>query len=288
MNELIILDKSVFHGTPQSKLLRFVKNHYVILPHALCVECAISQKENPPDDSKDAIRLTQKLLDVVKSGAYVGKSPANIVEEERSKNDVIESLIDMEETQMMREGVLDEEPDLEKVREDCEKAFKPIIDSVKQWADKYHKNIHKKKLEKDFREEVDEGNLVGRLRKWLGTVDRMKDDLLAQLLGNWAKDMSADRWEWQLLRLSCAWGIELASVRNKSGPSFNIDNYDLSNDIYDIHYVSHLSQVSGLITDDKNLVRPLAMAAFPKKDVFGSIDDVPDRYCKSGCDSSHQ
>lgn len=280
MNELLILDKSVFQGTAQSKLVRFVKRHRVILPHALCVECAISQKGNPREDSKDAMRLTQKLLDVVKSGAYAGKSPGKIVAEERSGNAAIESLIDMEETQVMREGILDEEPDLEKVREDCKKAFMPITDSVKQWANQYHKNIRKKKLEKNFREEVDESDLVGRLRKWLGTVDRMKDDLLAQLLGNWAKDMSVDRWEWQLLRLSLAWGIELASKQNKSGPDFK--NYDISNDIYDIYYVSHLSQVSGLVTGDKNLVRPLAMAAFPDKDVFDSIDEVPDRYCKSG------
>ncbi len=282
MNDILILDKSVFHGTACNKLIKFVKCHRVILPHALCVECAISQKGDPPDDSKDAMRLTQKLLDVVKSGAYAGKSPGKIVAEERSIGAAIESLIDIEETQVMREGILDEESDLEKVREDCEKAFKPITDSVKQWVDQYHKNIRKKKLEKDFREEVDEVDLVKRLGKWLVSVDNAKDELLVGLLGSGSNAMSADRWEWQLLRLSCAWGIELASMRNKSSPSFNIDNYDLSNDIYDIYYVSHLSQVDGLITEDKNLVRPLAMAAFPDKDVFDNIDDIPDRYRKSG------
>jgi hypothetical protein len=80
-----------------------------------------------------------------------------------------------------------------------------------------------------------------------------------------------------MLRLSSAWGIELASMRNKSGPSFK--NYDISNDIYDIYYVSHLSQADGLVAGDKKLVRPLAMAAFPDKDVFCSIYDVPYRYC---------
>ena len=132
MNKLLILDKSVFQGTALSELVRFVKCHRVILPHALCVECAISQKGNPPMDSKDPMQLTQKLLDVVKSGAYAGKSPGNIVEEERSRNAAIESLVDMKETQMMREGILDEEPDLEEVREKCDKAFKPSIDRVGQ------------------------------------------------------------------------------------------------------------------------------------------------------------
>ncbi len=277
MNKLLILDKSVFQGTALSELVRFVKCHRVILPHALCVECAISQKGNPPMDSKDPMQLTQKLLDVVKSGAYAGKSPGNIVEEERSRNAAIESLVDMKETQMMREGILDEEPDLEEVREKCDKAFKPSIDRVGQWAEQYYKNLCKKELGKKFREEVDESNLVERLGKWLQVVDEMKDDILDTYCCNGSNAMSADRWEWQMLRLSAAWGIELASKRNKSGPSF--ENYDISNDVFDIYYVSHLSQAGGLITDDKDLVLPLAMAAFPDKDVFCSIYDVPYRYC---------
>ncbi|MGB2807011.1 MAG: hypothetical protein WBC22_04695 [Sedimentisphaerales bacterium] len=278
MNKLLILDKSVFQGVACSELVRFVKCHHIILPHALCVECAISHKGNPSKDSKDPMRLVQKLLDVVKNGAYVGKAPGKIVEEERSINAAIETLVDMEESQTMGEGILDEESDLEKVREECYKAFKPITDSVERWADQYHKNIRKRKLEKAFREEVDEDDLVGRLGKWLQSIDGAKDDLSNQLLGNGSNSMSADRWEWQMLRLSRAWGIELASKRNKSGPSF--ENYDISNDIFDIFYVSHLAQADGLVAGDKRLVLPLAMAAFPSKDVFGSINDVPYRYCK--------
>jgi len=277
MNKLLILDKSVFQGTARSELVRFVKCHHVILPHTLYVECVISQKGNPPKDSKEPKQLTQKLLDVVKNGAYTGKSPGNIVEEERSRNAVIESLVDMKETQIMREGILDEEADYEKAREECEKGYKPSIDRVGQWAEQYYKNLCKKGLEKDFRNEVDESDLVGRLSKWLLNVDENKGGILGRSLGNGSNAMSAERWEWQMLRLSSAWGIELASKRNKSGPSFK--NYDISNDIYDIYYVSHLSQVDGLIAGDKNLVQPLAMAAFPDKDVFCSIYDVPERYC---------
>ena len=209
----------------------------------------------------------------------MGKSPGKIVEGERARNAAIESLIDMEQTQTMREGILDKEPNLEKVREDCDKAFKPITDAVEQWAERYHKNIHKKKLENDFRKEVDEGGLDERLAKWLEAIDRMKDDILDRLLGDGSNSMTADRWEWQMLRLSLAWGTELASKRNQSGSSFKICDI-ISNDIFDIFYVSHLSQAGGLITGDKKLMRPLAMAAFPGKDVFGSINEVHPSYCK--------
>lgn len=272
-DKVLILDKSAFHGTALSKLIKLAKCQCIILPHALCVECVISEKGNPPRDSKDPICLMQKLIDLVKSGAHLGKSPGKIVEEEKSQNAAIKSLIDPEETKKMRESILDTEPDLEKAREECNSAFKPIMDSVGQWVDKYYKNIVKKELEKGFREEVGKGNLVGRLEKWLQSIDKCKDDISNNFLGN---SISSDRWEWQLLRLSLAWGIELASKRNESGPSFK--NYDISNDIFDIHYVSHLSQASGIIAGDKNLVQPLAKSAFPMKDVFNNIDDIPCKY----------
>ena len=281
MNKLLILDKSVFQGTACSELIRFVKCHRVILPHALCVECAISQKGSSSKNAKDPKQLVQKLLDVMKNGAYAGKSPGKIVEEERSRNAAIETLVDMEVTQTMREDVLDDEPNFEKAREECEKAFKSIINSVEQLADQYYKNIVKKELEKDFREEVDENDLGGRLTRWLQPIDGNKSDISDHLLGSGSNAMKADRWEWQHLRLCLAWGMELACKRNKSGRSF--ENYnELSNDIYDICYVAHLSQADGLIARDKNLVQPLAKVAFPSKDVFESIDDVPRSYSREG------
>jgi hypothetical protein len=81
-----------------------------------------------------------------------------------------------------------------------------------------------------------------------------------------------------MLRLSLVWGTELASKRNKSGPSFE-NHPDISNDVFDIQCVSYLSQAAGLVAGDKRLVRPLAMAAFAERDVFDSIADVPHRYC---------
>jgi len=273
MNKLLILDKSAFHGTACDKLIGFVRCHHVVLPYPLCVECAISQKGDTGKDSKDAKRLMQKLLAVVKNGAYAGKAPARIVEEERLINAPIDSLIDVEETRIMRESQIDDKPDLEKISEECDKAFQSIVGFVKQWADQYYQEICRKGLEKEFRAEIDEGDVVGRLGKWLQVVDKMKKDILDQFLSDGSNDVSSDRWEWQMLRLSIAWGIELASKRNKSGPGF--ENRDISNDVFDIEYVSHLSQADGLITCDNNLVKPLALAAFPNKEVFGSIDDIP-------------
>jgi hypothetical protein len=272
MNKLFILDKNVFQGTACSKLTNFIKCHKVILPFTLYVECAISQKDKLYKDFKNPERLMQKFLEVIKNGAYAGKSPANIIEEERLRNATIESLIDMEETHLMRESELVDDIDFEEVREKCVKIFGSITDFVKRWADQFYKTIGKKEKEKDFRDEVDEVNLVVRLAKWLRAIEEKKDEILDMYSSNGRRIVPSDGWEWQMVRLSFAWGTELACKRNKSGPSF--ENYDLSNDIFDIYYVSHLSQADGLISVDINLVQPLAKAAFPDKDIFSSIDEV--------------
>jgi len=284
MNKLLILDKSVFHKSllekkAKDKLLRFVKCHNVILPHALCVECAVSQKGNSTKEDKDPIMLMNTFHEIVKNGAYAGKSPSRIVKEERSLNTAIESLIDEEQTEIMREAILKEKPDTEKAGSMCEEAFKPITETVKQWTKQFYQSILEKNKERDFREEVDECCLVIRLKKWLQVADEKKSDILDKYYASGRRYVFEDGWEWQMLRLSLAWGTELASKRNKSGPGFDIENYSISNDIYDIFYVSHLLHADGLITNDKELQRPLAMAAFPDKDVFQSIEDVPCRYC---------
>jgi hypothetical protein len=268
----------VFQGTSTDKLLKFVKCHDVILPYSLCVECTISRKGNSPEGFKDPKRLLHRLLELVKNGAYAGKSPARIVDEERSRKAAIESLIDDELTQMMRKATLAKEPNLEEARTQCEKTLRPIVDFVQHFADQYYKNICKKKnKEEAFRPEVDDGVIVERLSEFLKGVDEKKDVILDKFPAPAKNPVFKDGWEWQLLRLACAWAIELATKRNKSGPSF--DKYkDLPNDIYDIYYVSHLSQAGGLLTNDGDLAQ-LAITAFPDKDVFRSIDDVPFRYC---------
>jgi len=36
--------------------------------------------------------------------------------------------------------------------------------------------------------------------------------------------------------------------------------------------------VDGLLTNDRNLVMPLAQAAYPQKDVFDDINNIPQSY----------
>ncbi len=79
-----------------------------------------------------------------------------------------------------------------------------------------------------------------------------------------------------MVRLWCAYAIEWACKRNYSGPSF--ENRDISNDLYDMEYVAYLSRADGILTGDTKLVQPLAEAAFPDKDMFSSLEEVPESY----------
>jgi len=273
MSKVLIIDKSIFHGTKVDTLKKLAKNHQLILPYIMYVECVISESETR-GASKDPLKLVSKFLDVVKSGAYAGKSPAGILEEEKAKNAAISSIIDEKETELMRKGTIDKNIDIKKISSDNQKALEPTIRFVQKWAEELHKNICKKRLQKKFVEEAQE-DLVKRLKKMLFCVDKQKKDIIKKFLSDEGCYFKTDRWSWQLLRLCLTWGIELASKRNQSGPSF--ENRDISNDIYDMYYVACLFKADGLITGDERLVKPLAKTAFPEKNIFSAAVDVSDK-----------
>jgi hypothetical protein len=49
-------------------------------------------------------------------------------------------------------------------------------------------------------------------------------------------------------------------------------------DLYDVEYVMLLSRADAILTKDEKLVGPLARAAFPQKDMFSSLEEVPESY----------
>ncbi|MGD8786803.1 MAG: hypothetical protein PVJ60_05225 [Phycisphaerales bacterium] len=56
-------------------------------------------------------------------------------------------------------------------------------------------------------------------------------------------------------------------------------------DYQDMEYVLLLSRADGILTRDEKLVKPLAQAAFPEKDIFSNLDEVPEEYiCHWGKD----
>ncbi len=81
---------------------------------------------------------------------------------------------------------------------------------------------------------------------------------------------------WQYIRLSTVLHLEYAFLKKGQGGDREQENAE--HDLYDVQYAILLSRADAIITSDKKLVEPLARAAFPEKDVFSSLEEVPESY----------
>ena len=214
---------------------------------------------------------------IIKIGAKLGHSSADLFRAEKETLCPAKSLVDEDSTKKARECALKIDVDfIMKEAELCRRTFEPQINFLSQIGKTYFKNIEKKGLCSNFRDEFEQNDLIGRFRKWLEVVDRMKNEILEHGFSDIARYIEMDWYTWQMVRLFWAWGIEWACRRNYSGQSF--EDRDISNDIYDIEYVAYLSHADGILTRDERLVQPLTKAAFPEKEVFVCIEDVPRCY----------
>jgi hypothetical protein len=85
----------------------------------------------------------------------------------------------------------------------------------------------------------------------------------------------SDEWvSWHFLRLILILFFERAFLRHTGDASGPIS---IEHDLQDITYVMLLSRADCLLTSDKGC-SCLAKAAFPEKDVFSSLEEVPEDY----------
>jgi len=278
MPKLLVIDKSVFHGAASDKLIKFAKNNSVVLPYALAIECLMSEKKHGIKGAKDPIRLLHKVEDVVKAGAYCGRSPGSIFQEERERQRSVDSVVDEKVTRDIREGHLVLTEDLvEREADICRNTFDPQIVFLKQLAEKMYGEACKKGLQPNFRGEAEKNPLSVRLTKWIQVADVLRDQIMQRFFSTSISSNAGPDWfAWQWSRLCFAWAYEWTCKRVESGPS--VENRDISNDLYDMHCTACLVRADGLLTKDEKLVKPLAQAAFPRKDVFSSLDEVPEEY----------
>jgi len=277
MVKLLVIDKNRFQGIPFDLLIEFVKNYYVVVPHILAVECLISENRYPSEKTKDPLILLNRLDRIIKGGANIGYSLSRLIEKERTRISTVDSIIDEDGTHIFRKGELSTDRDfIEREAKYCRETFEPWINLLLQLLKTFYDNAVKKGLLKNFREEAGQTSRDIRLIKWLKATDMMRKDILDKFFPEISSYVGTYWFTWQTLRLWFAWGFEWTCMRSQSGPS--IENVDISNDMYDMEYVAYLSRAEGLLTRDKKLVEPLARAAFPEKDIFACIEDVPRSY----------
>jgi hypothetical protein len=78
------------------------------------------------------------------------------------------------------------------------------------------------------------------------------------------------------MRLGSALAYEYCYKHLKHGNTPGVTNAE--HDDQDSEYVLLLSRADAIVTRDRDLVEPLARAAFPEKDVFSSLEEVPESY----------
>ena len=107
-------------------------------------------------------------------------------------------------------------------------------------------------------------------------IHKLSVHLLTQFRGSSEKHCPSSDWvTWHYIRIAAILTFEYKFLEGKPGKN------QLTNavhDLNDIEYVLLLCRAEGLLTRDNRLVKPLAKAAFPQKDVFSSLEDVPDEY----------
>jgi hypothetical protein len=119
-----------------------------------------------------------------------------------------------------------------------------------------------------------------RLAEWLARIDRMDIHAMAveALPPSWIRVrgefcLSPAWMTWQHLRLIMAFVYEYWYIR-QTGTLRDKWAESAEHDLQDAQYVLLLSRADAIITKDKKLIE-LVRAAFPEKEVFSSIEEVP-------------
>jgi hypothetical protein len=268
----LIIDKDVFRGTSTSKLKEFVQNHFVILPRILYDEIVTTQEERD--------KLVERFRSVVLAGRYICPASGYIIRKEAENLRPYGSLPDDKRTTSLRKILENKEEFLSRseigqIQDEMDKTAKMFGDFAKILSD----NLTEE-LKNGFRK-LSDFNTQNRV---IGLMELVDDndihDIAMVTMGHLTKGPSSfcldKNWvSWQYVRLRLLLHYEQLF---KVQISRNISLEKVEHDCMDMEYVLLLSRADGLLTWDERLVKPLSEAAFPNKDVFSSLDEVPEEY----------
>ncbi len=271
---ILILDKSVFGYTSTEELCDFVKNHFVVLSLVLHDECVTEEYPQA---------LLNRFGEVLLAGADICLSARDIVEKESTMLEPFGSLVDealtLQYRKELRAGASFSKPNtvreiheghIDAARTLLDSHLKVIVEIAGAEFEKTAKVLRKSQADKPER-----------LKCWVDIVESMDIHKLAVALFAHFTDipnkycLSNDWFTWHYLRLASIIALEYSFLEKGRGGDKELVRAE--HDIQDIEYVLLLCRADGIITRDKGC-KDLAQAAFPEKDVFSSLDDVPDEY----------
>lgn len=274
----VIIDKDAFVGINLKDLCDFSHDHFLILPIVLYDECSTNEEKQ-----QELLSRFRKLL---LSDGYICASGIDIVRKEGETLKPYGFLADLDGTNKWRKA-LKEDPRLINPNNDDD--IREGRMEVAKFLLEYNKEIAKKLATEKLREVETQRSLLEaerfeRFKFWIQAIDCQniheilaKEKELLKFTNSPDRFCLSSAWiSWHFVRLASVLYFDF-SFLNK-GRGGEPERLRTLHDLNDIEYVLLLSRADGLLTRDEKLVKPLAQAAFPEKDVFSDLDEVPDEY----------
>ncbi|MFB0553392.1 MAG: hypothetical protein ACETWQ_08770 [Phycisphaerae bacterium] len=272
---IIVIDKDVFQGIQASHLCSFAKNHCLVLSQHLLYECLTATYDGRQ-------HLMQRFEDTISAGAYIGPLVRGMLQKEGNSLQPYGFLPDLAMTSEMRRAIhknrIRYDRGVVAGLEQREKESGEFLLDLTRSAASYveQKNPRGAEVARKY-----QGSRLERLKVFLEFVDTVDmHEVACQQMGHLTHSpedfcLSPEWVSWQYLRLITVLTFEYGMHSQKGT---NMRPPRAHHDVLDVEYVVLLSRADGILTRDKKLVTPLAQAAFPEKDVFFSLDEVPDEY----------
>lgn len=272
----IVVDKDAFIGINLDALCKFAESHFLLLSDTLLYECATATRQVPKS-------LLRRYECIVKAGAHYCSMSRQFAEWEAWHCRPFPQILDSEDmTEGIRRGntrisSLLASDALQQSRDG--RAYAAHTMSA-QFSAYLKSQLHTRV--KDVRADINKipNSPSERLRNWFGRIDAMDIHAMAveSFLAGWIRVkgefcLSPTWMTWQHLRLVMASIYEHWYIRETGDPR---DRY-AEHDWQDAEYVLLLSRADAIITRDRRSTE-LAKAAFPEKDVFSGLEEVPDSY----------
>lgn len=274
----IVIDKDAFIGIGVNALCNFAKNHLLLVCDTLLYECIT-------DESTHNRRLLDSCKNLIDAGAYYCTCSITFLKWEGLNLYPYPTFLpDLEKTKQIRKGYVRPEDsftnqELEKILNLHTGVAKNILIGT---VERLRHRINSERPDIATNIRTLPRDTHNRMAQWLEGLDRvgMHDVAVRSMQKEWLKDDAKfclhQEWiSWQYFRLASVLANEYYYLSQMGGiPGTQRAEHDYQ----DMEYVLLLSKADGILTRDEQLVKPLAKAAFPDKDVFSSLDEVPDEY----------
>ena len=274
----IIIDKDAFIGINNSELCNFANNHLLLACDTLLYEIATTSESK----RKCMLSRYKRLIDA--DAYYCSCSVTYIQYEGQQCRPYPLSLPDLEATKQIRTGearlmdALDSSMTVKASQSRYKVAKAIFLDlsaKLKNRIDLENPVVGKKI--KDLTSER-----FDRFRISFESIDShdLHQTCVDSFPSDWIKNENkfclSDEWlSWQFIRLTDAIVQNYYYLLQMGGAP---GDERAEHDYQDMEYVLLLSRADCLLTRDEKLVKPLARAAFPDKDVFSSLEEVPEDY----------